>query len=164
MLVGVIYILIEHASDTTLNGFGTIGIDIHEQLNKIGIEGRVEIYITSASGGSLGIGYALSCLRETDIILCQPNGQDALVRSIINNKIEINEPTKENKTVIRRLCVDKPEENAVYRAKQYISKAVSIPIHENTSLMCDSCNVSYETYKLYNNGLPAKIINYENKL
>lgn len=155
-------IKIEHASDTTLNGFGTIGIDIHEQLNEIGIKGRVEIYITGASGGSLGIGYALSCLRDVDIILCQPNGQDALVRSIISNKLEINKPTKKNKTVIRGLCVDKPEENAVYRAKQYISKAISIPTDgKNISSMCDSCNLSYKTYKLYNNGLPAILINYE---
>lgn len=158
-------IKIEHASDTTLNGFGTIGIDIHEQLNEFGIKGRVEIYITSASGGSLGIGYALSCLRETDIILCQPNGQDALIRSIISNKIEMNKPIKENEIVIRGLCVDKPEENALYRAKQYISEAISLPIYKkDISSICDSCNVSYEAYKLYNTGLPAIIINYENVL
>ena len=63
-----------------IEGQGTAGIEIAEQLQSLGMKGP-DLIVSCCGGGGLAAGLALAC-PDTDIAIVEPEGWDDIIRSL----------------------------------------------------------------------------------
>ena len=122
-------IYISHGGKNVFLGHGSIGIEINNQLNdlKISYDKKISIILSSGAGGIVGIGASLSLLRDyknINIIVVQTDDQNALIKSLIENKIIYNNEPKFD--FADGIAVNCPENYSFKKIKNIIKYGVSI--------------------------------------
>jgi threonine dehydratase len=117
-------IYISHGGLDTFIGHGTMGIELHEQLQQMNItsDEKVSIILACGAGGIIGIGACLSILRgieNTNIIITQTDDQDAFIRTLKTNKLCYNNLPKLD--FADGIAVDCPEEESVRIARDCVA-------------------------------------------
>lgn len=124
---------IAHASDDTMIGHGTMGIEIKNQLNSLGYGDNVKVcfFASCGAGGPIGIGACLKHIypfENMKFVIVQTHDQKALISSLINDKIVLNNGCDENMpfNFADGIAVDKPEDAGLNIAKAYADYGIVV--------------------------------------
>ena len=124
-------IYIAHGSKDTIIGHGTMGLEIKNQLDKLGFNSKSKITFLAAcgAGGPLGIGICLKKIyKDANFVIVQTDDQDALISSLKQDKLiknkEINKSLPFN--FADGIGVDTPELEALELCKNYADYGICV--------------------------------------
>lgn len=122
-------IYIAHGSKDTIIGHGTMGLEIAKQLKNYDYDSNITFLAACGAGGPLGIGICLKKLyKNSNFVIVQTDDQDALIRSLKNDKIECNGKINSDMpfNFADGIGVDTPEKEAFNLCKNYADYGITI--------------------------------------
>ena len=124
-------IYIAHGSEDTIIGHGTMGLEIKDQLDKLGYNSESKIVFLAAcgAGGPLGIGICLKKLyNNSKFVIVQTDDQAALINSLKENKLIKNKSINKDLpfNFADGIGVDTPELEALNLCKNYADYGICV--------------------------------------